>query len=46
MCSSCGIGACRRKIVLDRINQSSFGATYWYFPTMDVWIEIVNVRLK
>ena len=35
-----GVQASRMEVVFDWISQSGFGAAYWSFPTMDVWIEV------
>ena len=35
-----GIEGSRIEVVLNGISPSSFGATSWCFPAMDVWIEV------
>ena len=31
-----------KKVVLDGISLSRFGATSWSFPAMNVWFEVIN----
>ena len=37
-----GVEASIIEVVLDGISPSSFGATSWSFPTMDVWLGVID----
>ena len=37
-----GVAASRMEIVLDGISPSSFEASPWSFPAMDIWFEVIN----
>ena len=36
------VEASRIEVALDGISPSSFGATSWYFPTMNYWVEVIG----
>ena len=37
-----GVDDSRIEVVLDGISPSSFGATSWSFPAMNVWVEVID----
>ena len=37
-----GVEDSRMEVVLDGISRSSFGATSFCFPAMNVWVEVIN----
>ena len=37
-----GVEASGIEIMLDGISPSSYGATSWSFPVMNVWFEVIN----
>ena len=41
-----GVEASRMEVMLDGISPSSFGATSWSFPAMNVWVEVTDPYSK
>ena len=41
-----GVEASRRQVVLDGISPSRFGANSWSFPTMNDWVDVVDLSYR